>query len=217
MRRLQSRVQRGLGVNIAPYAPAFDLHFDTIVAYSTFHRHIIDSASKVLCELCRIRNIDNMCTLRNLRIISILQPPRKPPAISAIAPMPEDFPYRQKGISRLPPFSPLISSKTEAKLPTQTPGKTFAISAFAAMPKNLPRWTERNRKIDVLRLRSDRQTSSLSKLASLGNTIVVSRLPSFSESQKTRPFFAPLPHRGHNRLHSQSASQALSLESRNIT
>lgn len=47
-----------------------------------------------------------------------------------------------------------------------------------------------NRKIDVLLLRSDRQTSGLSKLAPLGNTVTVSRLQPFSaysESQKTRP------------------------------
>ena len=31
------------------------------------------------------------------------------------------------------------------------PGKTFVLSASAAMPKILPLWTERNRKIDVLR------------------------------------------------------------------
>ena len=42
-------------------------------------------------------------------------------------------------------------SMTEAKLPNQTPGKTFVISALAAMPKDLPLWAERNRKIDALR------------------------------------------------------------------
>ena len=51
----------------------------------------------------------------------------------------------------------------------QTPGKTFVISASAAMPKDLPLWAERNQKIDALRLRSDRQTSEHSKLASLDN------------------------------------------------
>ncbi len=56
---------------------------------------------------------------------------------------------------------------TEAKLPNKTPGKTFDISASAAMPNDLPRWAERNRKIDALRLRSDRKTSGLSKLAPL--------------------------------------------------
>ena len=61
-----------------------------------------------------------------------------------------------------------------------TPGKTFAISASAAMPKDSPLWAERNRKIDALHLRSDRQTSSLSKLAPLDYTVAVSRLQSFS-------------------------------------
>ncbi len=42
-------------------------------------------------------------------------------------------------------------SMTEAQLPNQTPGKTFALSAYAAMPKDLPQRAERNRKIDVLR------------------------------------------------------------------
>ena len=46
-----------------------------------------------------------------------------------------------------------------------TPDKTFVIFALAAMPKDLPLWAERNRKIDALRLRSDRQTSGFSKLA----------------------------------------------------
>ena len=71
---------------------------------------------------------------------------------------------------------------TEAKLPNQTPGKTFVLSALAAMPKDLPLWAERNRKIDALRLRSDRQTSGLSKLAPLDNTVAVSRLQPFSVS-----------------------------------
>ena len=41
------------------------------------------------------------------------------------------------------------------------------MSSPAAMPKDLPLWTERNRKIEALRLRSDRQTSSLSKTHSV--------------------------------------------------
>ena len=65
--------------------------------------------------------------------------------------MPEDFPNGQKGISRLPTVSPLMYSMTEAKLPNQTPGKTSVLSASAAMPKDLPQWAERNRKIDALR------------------------------------------------------------------
>lgn len=40
---------------------------------------------------------------------------------------------------------------TEAKLPKQPPGKTFVISAHAAMLNDLPLWAERNRKIDALR------------------------------------------------------------------
>ena len=32
-----------------------------------------------------------------------------------------------------------------------TPDKTFVIFALAAMPKDLPLWAERNRKIDALR------------------------------------------------------------------
>lgn len=40
---------------------------------------------------------------------------------------------------------------TEAPLPNQTPGKTSVISASATMPKDLPLWAERNRKIDALR------------------------------------------------------------------
>ena len=96
--------------------------------------------------------------------------------------MTEDFPNGQKGISQLPNVSPLMYSMTEAKLPNQTPGKTSDISASAAMPKDLPLWAERNLKIDALRLRSDRQTSGLSKLASLCNTVVVSRLQPFSVS-----------------------------------
>lgn len=58
----------------------------------------------------------------------------KPYVISTIASMPEDFPDGQRGINRLPHVSPLMCSMTEAKLPNQTPGKTFVISAFAAMP-----------------------------------------------------------------------------------
>ena len=78
-----------------------------------------------------------------------------------------------------------------------------------------------NRKIDVLLLRSDRQTSGLSKLAPLGNTVTVSRLQPFSaysESQKTRPFHPPQPHRGHNRLRSQhhSANLISRIPQRNI-
>ena len=49
--------------------------------------------------------------------------------------MPEDFSNGQKGICRLPTVSPLMNSTTEAKLPNQTPDKTFGISASAAMPK----------------------------------------------------------------------------------
>ena len=79
--------------------------------------------------------------------------------------MSEDFPNGQRGISRLPPVSPLIYSTTEANLPNQTPAKTFVISASAAMPKDLPLWAERNRKIDALRLRYERQPSGLAKLA----------------------------------------------------
>lgn len=79
--------------------------------------------------------------------------------------MPEDFFNGQKGICRLPTVSPLMNSTTEAKLPNQTPDKTFGISASAAMPKDLPLWAERNRKIDALRLRYERQPSGLAKLA----------------------------------------------------
>lgn len=96
--------------------------------------------------------------------------------------MPEDFPNGQKGICRLPAVSPLMYSTTEAKLPNQTPSKTLVISASAAMPKDLPLWAERNRKIDALRLRYDRQTSCLFRLAQLGNTVAVSRLQPFSVS-----------------------------------
>ena len=64
--------------------------------------------------------------------------------------MPEDFPDGQRGVSQLPSVSPLIYSMTEAKLSNQTPGKTFVISASAAMPKDLPLRAERNRKIDAL-------------------------------------------------------------------
>lgn len=46
---------------------------------------------------------------------------------------------------------PLMYSMTEAELPNQAHGKTFDISAFAAMPKDLPRLAERNRQIDALR------------------------------------------------------------------
>ena len=63
-----------------------------------------------------------------------------------------------------------------------TPGKSFGIAADAAMPKDLPLWAELNRKIDALRLRSDRQPTGLSKLASLDNTGEVSRLQPFSAS-----------------------------------
>ena len=76
---------------------------------------------------------------------------RKPSGISAAAPNPEYFPDGQKSISRLPAVSPLMYSMTEVKLPNQTPGKTFVISALAAMPKDLPLWAERNRKFDALR------------------------------------------------------------------
>ena len=65
--------------------------------------------------------------------------------------MPEDFSNGQKGICRLPTVSPLMNSTTEAKLPNQTPDKTFGIAADAEMPKDLPLWAERNRKIDALR------------------------------------------------------------------
>ena len=41
--------------------------------------------------------------------------------------------------------------------------------------------------------------------------------PFHSESRKTRPFLAPPPHRGHNRLRFQSATRPLSPEYRNIT
>lgn len=107
---------------------------------------------------------------------------QKPSDISAAAPMPEDFPHGQKGISRLPAVSPLIYPMSEVKLPNQTPGKTFSTSASAAMQKDLPLWAERNRKIDTLRSRYDCQTSGLFKLATLGNTVAVSRLQSFSVS-----------------------------------
>ena len=83
--------------------------------------------------------------------MSQLSHARKPSDISAIALMPEDFPNGQKGISRLPAVSPLMYLMTEAKLPNQTPGKTFDISASAAMPKDLPLRVDRNRKIDALR------------------------------------------------------------------
>ena len=105
---------------------------------------------------------------------------------------------------------------TEAKLPTQPPGKTSGISASAAMPKDLPLWAERNRKIDALRSRSDRQTSGRSKLASLGNTVAVSRLQSFSVSLRKpedSTIICPTAPQGHNRLRSQSAMQPSSHES----
>lgn len=76
---------------------------------------------------------------------------RKPSDISAIAPMPEDFPNGQRGICRLPAVSPLMNSTTEAKLPTKTPGKTSGISASVAMPNDLSLRAERNRKFDTLR------------------------------------------------------------------
>ena len=41
-------------------------------------------------------------------LVSLLLHARKPSAISAIAPMPEDFPNGQRGLSRLPPVSPLM-------------------------------------------------------------------------------------------------------------
>lgn len=109
---------------------------------------------------------------------------------------------------------------TEAQLPNQMPSKTFALSAYAAMSKDLPQRAERNRKIDALRLRSDRHTSGLSRLAPLNNTVAVSRLPSFSVSLRKledSTLSSPQPRRGHNRLRSQSAVRTLSLESRNIT
>ncbi len=84
-------------------------------------------------------------------LVSQLSHARKPSVISATAPMAEDFPNGQKGISRLPPVSPLMYSTTEAKLPIQTPCKTFGISASATMPKDLPQWAERNPKIAALR------------------------------------------------------------------
>ena len=115
-------------------------------------------------------------------LVSQLPHALKPSAISTTAPMSEDFPNGQRGISRLPVVSPLMYSMTEAKLPNQTPGKTSVLSASAAMPKDLSQWAERNRKIDALRLRSDRQTSGILKLASLDNTVAVSRLQSFSVS-----------------------------------
>ncbi len=80
-------------------------------------------------------------------LVSQLSHARKPPDISAIAPMSEGSPNGQRGISRLPVVSPLICSMTEAKLPNQTPCKTSVISASASMPKDLPIWAERNRKI----------------------------------------------------------------------
>ena len=56
------------------------------------------------------------------------------------------------------------------------------MSSPAAMLKDLPLWTGLNREIDALRLRSDRQPTGLSKLASLDNTGEVSRLQPFSAS-----------------------------------
>ena len=53
------------------------------------------------------------------------------------------------------------------------------------------------------------------KLAPLDYTVAVSRLQSFSaysESRKTRPSYPTPPHRGHNRLRSQSAMRPSSLE-----
>lgn len=141
---------------------------------------------------------------------------RKPSALSATTPMPEDFPNGQKGICRLPAVSPLMYSTTKAKLPNQTPSKTLVISASAAMPKDLQLWAERNRKIDALRSRSDRQTSGRSKLASLGNTVAVSRLQSFSVSLRKpedSTIICPTAPQGHNRLRSQSAMQPSSHES----
>ena len=48
--------------------------------------------------------------------------------------------------------------------------------------RRLSQCAERNRKIDALRLRYDRQTSCLFRLAPLGNTVAVSRLQPFSVS-----------------------------------
>lgn len=90
------------------------------------------------------KNIDKVNQQGHLQVLYA----RKP---SGISPMPEDFSNGQKGICRLPTVSPLMNSTTEAKLPNQTPDKTFGISASAAMPKDLPLWAERNRKIDALR------------------------------------------------------------------
>lgn len=134
--------------------------------------------------------------------------------------MPEDFPNGQKGICRLPAVSPLMYSTTEAKLPNQTPSKTLVISASAAMPKDLPLWAERNRKIDALRCAPTVKPPAFpNSLRSIRQWWCrdFSLSPLLSESQKTRPFFAPPPHRGHNRLRSQSAMRALSIEYRNIT
>ena len=52
---------------------------------------------------------------------------------------------------------------------------------YRSNARRLSRRAERNRKIDALRLRYDRQTSGHSKLASLDNTMAV-RLQSFSVS-----------------------------------
>ena len=78
-------------------------------------------------------------------------------------------------------FLPLICSFASVR----TSGKTSGISASATMPKDLPQRAERNRKIDALRLRSDRQTSRLYEFAA-AHTVRESSF--FNLSLSERPF-----------------------------
>ena len=80
------------------------------------------------------------------------------------------------------------------------------------MPKDLPLWAERNRKIDVLRFTPTAKPPVFSN--SLRSIIQYrcrdfSLSPFLSESQKTRPFPPPQPHRGHNRHRYKSAKTTL--------
>ncbi len=137
-------------------------------------------------------------------LVSLLLHARKPSAISATSPMPEDFPYGLRGISRLPAVSPLMYSTTEAKLPNPntrqdirpfrialrcrktclygqsgTGRLTFSTYVPTAKP---PAFPDSLRSVIQYRCRD----FSLS--------------PFLSESRKTRPFHPPQPQRGHNRF-----------------
>ena len=80
-----------------------------------------------------------MRTLRNLRILSISQPPRKPSAISAITPMPEDFLNGRRGVSRLPAVSPLMHPTTgsqayDPKRPARHPSSPHPLRCRKTCP-----------------------------------------------------------------------------------